>query len=304
MNKHNTLVHGNQRKMQISQAITEKLQSSRKRVRQFHQSHPTRRGRDRGRGGMRPRVHNPHPITKNFRSSFKAEAKLYSKDEYNNLTPNQNSQIHELKLNNGWLDGRNPPPGFQINHQTGRAKPNTQMVSAIRAATSNTSYHNNSQSQSRVEFAPLPHVIEGSTIGASVEGSPTPLGTSFGQSGRRHTPSSNSTVSSVTLNGRSYHGPVFDDKGNKLNRLLIQLRLFVSRLGRTPFKLIYYMFNSTFKNHKYSLPYKISSVRNIREFNTVSSINNFRHPNLNKEELRNDCKLGLDTWADTGCAGK
>ena len=189
MNKHNTLVHGNQRKMQISQAITEKLQSSRKRVRQFHQSHPTRRGRDRGRGGMRPRVHNPHPITKNFRSSFKAEAKLYSKDEYNNLTPNQKSQIHELKLNNGWLDGRTPPPGFQINHQTGRVEPNTQMVSAIRTATSNTSYHNNNLSQSRVVFAPLPHVIEGSTIGVSVEGSPTPSGTSFGRSGRRQPPS-------------------------------------------------------------------------------------------------------------------
>ena len=91
------------------------------------------------------------------------------------------------------------------------------MVSAMRAATSNTSYYNNNQSQSRVEFAPLPHVIEGSTIGASVEGSPTPLGTSFGESGRRQPPSSNSTISSVTLNGRSHHGPVFDDKENKLN---------------------------------------------------------------------------------------
>ena len=25
---------------------------------------------------------------------------------------------------------------------------------------------------------------------------------------------------------------------------------------------------------------------------------------LNKEELKNGCKLGLDTWADTGCSGK
>ena len=91
------------------------------------------------------------------------------------------------------------------------------MVSAIRAATSNTLYHNNNQSQSRVDFAPLPHVIEGSTIGVSVEGNPTPLGNSFGRSGRRQPSSSNSTISSVTLNGRSYHGPVFDDKGNQLN---------------------------------------------------------------------------------------
>ena len=91
------------------------------------------------------------------------------------------------------------------------------MVSAIRAVTSNTSYDNNTHSQNRVEFASLPHVIGESTSGASGEGNPTPLGTSFGRSGRWQPPSSNSTISSVTLNSRSYHGPVFYDKGNKLN---------------------------------------------------------------------------------------
>ena len=64
------------------------------------------------------------------------------------------------------------------------------------------------------------------------------------------------------------------------------------------------MFSSTFKNYQFSLPYKILSVRSIREFNTVSSINDFRHPKLSREELRNGCKLGLDTWADIGCEGK
>ena len=64
------------------------------------------------------------------------------------------------------------------------------------------------------------------------------------------------------------------------------------------------MLKTTFMNYKYSLTYKISTVRSIREFNTVNSINNFRHPKLSKEELRNGCKLGLETWADTGCAGK
>ena len=53
MNKHNILVQGNQRKMQISQAITEKYQPSGKRVKKFLQNHPARRGRSRGRGGMR-----------------------------------------------------------------------------------------------------------------------------------------------------------------------------------------------------------------------------------------------------------
>ena len=156
-------------------------------------------------------------MTRKFRDSRKAEARVYSEDEYNNLTPNKKSQIHNLKLRNRWLDGCTPPPGFQINHLMGGAEPNTQMVSAITAAISNTSYYNNNHSQSRVEFAPLPHIIDGSTTGASVEGNPTPLGTSFGRSERHQPHSSNSTISSITLNGRSYHGLVFNDKGNKLN---------------------------------------------------------------------------------------
>ena len=52
MNKHNTLVHGNQRKIQISQAITEKPQFSRKRVRHFCYSHSMRRGRGKGKSGI------------------------------------------------------------------------------------------------------------------------------------------------------------------------------------------------------------------------------------------------------------
>ena len=89
---------------------------------------------------MRTRAYNPHSMARNFRESFRAEAKIYSKDEYNNLTPSQKSQIHELKLKSGWLDGRTPLPGFQINPHTGMAGPNIRMVSTIGVATSNASY--------------------------------------------------------------------------------------------------------------------------------------------------------------------
>ena len=44
--------------------------------------------------------------------------------------------------------------------------------------------------------------------------------------------------------------------------------------------------------------------KTIREVKTDYSYNTFRHPKLLKEELRLGCKLGLDSWADTGCAGK
>ena len=110
-----------------------------------------------------------------------------------------------------------PPSGCQINPQTGRIEPNKQMVSAIRAATSNISYDNHAHNQSRVGFASPPHVIGESRNRALGEGDSTQLGTSFGRSGRYQPSSSNSTISSVTLNGRSYNGSIFDKKGNKLN---------------------------------------------------------------------------------------
>ena len=69
-------------------------------------------------------------MTRNLKDNFKAEAKIYSKDGFNSLTPNQKSQTHELKLKSGWLDGRTPSPGFQINSHSGRIEPYTQMVSA------------------------------------------------------------------------------------------------------------------------------------------------------------------------------
>ena len=58
-------------------------------------------------------------MVRNTRSNFEPEARMYSKEEYSNLTPAQKSQVHALKLKSGWLNGRTRPPGFQINEGTG-----------------------------------------------------------------------------------------------------------------------------------------------------------------------------------------
>ena len=159
---------------------------------------------------MRARTYNPHSTSKNFRESFKAEARIYSKDEYNNLTSNQKSQVHDLTMKSGWIDGCTSPPGFQINSHTGGAEPNTQLVSTIRAATTSSHCEDYTQGQSKVAFTSPPHIIGGDS-GSALSG------ISFGRLGRRHPLPSNSTISSVTLDGKSYHGPIFDEKGNKLN---------------------------------------------------------------------------------------
>ena len=53
---------------------------------------------------MRVRPYNPYAmVTNTRRSSFKPEARIYSREEYTNLTPIHKSQVHELKLK---MDGQ------------------------------------------------------------------------------------------------------------------------------------------------------------------------------------------------------
>ena len=191
-----------------------------------------------------------------------------------------------------------PPPGFQINSHTSRAEPNTQLVSTIKAATTSSHHEDYTQGQSRVGFTSPPHIIGGDSRSAQ-------SGISFGRSGRGHPLPSNSTISSVTLNGKSYHGPNFDKKGNKLNWLLIRLRLIILvNLSRTTLRVIYNTLNPMWSDSISTSSYQFSTVRIINRFNTDKMINNFKHPKLSKNELQDDCKLKLDTWTDTGCSGK
>ena len=110
MNKHNTLVQGNSRRVQISQTKSERYKPNSTRIKRPSQRFTGGRGRGRGRGGMRPKAYNPYTMVSNTRSNLKPEARMYSKDECSNLTPVQKNQVHELKLKTGWLNGRTPPP--------------------------------------------------------------------------------------------------------------------------------------------------------------------------------------------------
>ena len=74
-------------------------------------------------------------MSRNTKYTFQTEAKIYSKEEYNNLTANQKSQVLALKQRTDWIDCCTPPLCFQINKTTGEAEPSNQLVSTIRAAT-------------------------------------------------------------------------------------------------------------------------------------------------------------------------
>ena len=48
--------------------------------------------------------------------------------------------------------------------------------------------------------------------------------------------------------------------------------------------------------------HKLSLLKTIKEVNTTYPYNSFKHPELSAEALRLGCRLGLDSWEDTGCS--
>ena len=162
MNKQNTLVQGNNRKVQISQTKLEKYNHNRTRTKHPFQRFTGGRGRGHGRGGLRSRPYNPYAMVRNSRNNSKPEVRIYSREEYSNLTPTQKSQEQELKSKNGWLNGLTPSPGFQINKGTGEVELTSQLISTIRAATTNTSHYGQSYEQESIDLPPSPHFVRDS----------------------------------------------------------------------------------------------------------------------------------------------
>ena len=78
MNKHNTLMQGNNRRVQISQTKLEKYKHNRTRTTRPSQRFTGGRGRGRGRGGLRSRPYNSYAMVRNSRNNFKPEARIYS----------------------------------------------------------------------------------------------------------------------------------------------------------------------------------------------------------------------------------
>ena len=95
MNKYNILLLGNHRKVQISQTKSKRYNSNRAR------SKYSRQRSSGGKDGMRPRTYNPYAMVRNAKDNFKPETRIYSMEEYSNLTSAHKNQIHELKLKNG-----------------------------------------------------------------------------------------------------------------------------------------------------------------------------------------------------------
>ena len=214
MNKHNLLTNANsQRRSRISQVTSG---TGRGRGRGYGRGSGRGRGRGRsGRGGQGGRFHPYQLARPNL--NFVPEARAYQSSEYRNLSPEQKQAIINLKVEQGWLDGNTPPPGFILD-QNGRAQPSSHLVAAVRASVVNeVSTTANSNHSGPIPLPPVPAPMDPpSTIPPVVMTNATNTGQSFGRNGSCVRASDTSTISSVTINGRTFQGPIFDSNGNPI----------------------------------------------------------------------------------------
>ena len=144
-------------------------------------------------------------------SNFQAEAKNYERDVWNSLSSQQKRQVSDLKGAAGWINGYTPPAGFVID-ANGYATPSTHIISAVQQMQHIPA---TIPPQHNVGMIPLPPP----PIPAIIKTNPLQAGTSFGRQSSRAPPASDqsqSNISMISINGRSYSGPIFDNNGNRL----------------------------------------------------------------------------------------
>ena len=173
-----------------------------------------RRGRGgRGRGS---RAYNPYQLARQY-GKFTPEARVYPREQWINLTQEQKKEVMQKKIDANWIDGNTPPNGYSLDGD-GRAKIDPGLVSVLQsqiAAVSGASQTSTPAAAGMVNLppppsdntAPVPPVIT-TTTNASTAGA------AFGRQGTRQRGSDQSSVASVTVNGRSFTGLVYDAHGN------------------------------------------------------------------------------------------
>ena len=192
-------------------------------------------GRGRGHGGRSTRAggnsHHPYSLGCSYHTSFTAESRLYSREEWDVLTSQRQQAVIDLKSAEGWVDGGTPPPGF-VTDNRGYHVPSSRLVAAVQQYTAGASNAN---------LMPPPPPNDLTSIPPIVDTDPSRARASFGCSGvgrGDETSGGNpgdsgsvSQVSMVSINGHSYNGPVFDASGNQITLMICQLCLFLGMIG-------------------------------------------------------------------------
>ena len=182
-------------------------------------------GRGRGRGRYCSGRHRqgyqgyqPYSLARNF-GNFTPEARIYTSDEWAQLTHQQRQMVQELKIQEGWTNGQTPPVGCVID-QHGYATASTTLVAAVQRSISaaNTSLP---PAQPRSVPMPPPPARTIAQVPPVINTQASQAGASFGRSGTRQGPNhasseSVSQVSMTSINGQPYPGPVYDANRNRI----------------------------------------------------------------------------------------
>ena len=214
MNKHNSLSASNNRRSRISQVSG---RGGRGRGRPSTRGGGGRGGRGRGGRSGRSTCYNPYQMARSGNSDFGAEARIYQPDEYRNFTREQRQEITDLKVKTGWIDGNTPPPGFVLDND-GRPALSTHLVAAVRASMVGELRTTNDPNDNVTALVapPIPPTGMPPPVPPVIMTQPLNAGHTFGRAGSRVRGSGASTIATVTINGRSYTGPVFDAQGNTI----------------------------------------------------------------------------------------
>ena len=155
-------------------------EGGRGRGRGYGRGYRGRGGRGRGRGGRNR--YNPYAMARSY-AQFQAEARIYSNEEWSNLTWEQQQAVIQAKATAGWIDGNTPPPGYVINN-TGLAEPNHSTVSLIRSVIGMSQF--DQSSAPLVPLGPPPLQQQQQNIVPPIVHTPASIaGTSFGRRGTR-----------------------------------------------------------------------------------------------------------------------
>ena len=146
-------------------------------------------------------------------SNFKPLAKIYGSDEWYHLSIQQKQQVHNIKSEQGWVNGQTPPHGFILD-DNGYAKPSTHLVAAVQQSIIG---RTDSTNTDMVQLPPPPQFIA-PPIPPVINTDASQAGASFGRQGSRQRQDNNSSsnLSVVSINGQSYSGAIYDSRGNRL----------------------------------------------------------------------------------------
>ena len=234
------------------------------------------------------------------------QTKVLSREEWHNMSRQNKQVINTLKNNAGWINNYTPPPGYSLNPQGF-----TIQNSVINATNTNNTpslppppsdiqiHHPDTVSQISVNSG---------QVGGVFKRTPARSVVAISNAERQQHPT---TISPVSIAGRPYTEAIYDAHGCRLNGLICRFRL----LSWSEVGWLYVYANwicSTIINRTTTLLSCTAPINSLKCFAIISSIINKptgncprpRHNKLSQDELKKGCQLGIDTWADTACAGK